>query len=229
MHDVAFIMAAGGASTRFGADNKLLKKLDDVPLFLHSLRTASRVIPEARLVITVPKQSEQEFRDAARLYLPGVELHFVIGGATRTESVLNALRSLDTNMIHIVAIHDGARPFLSPQILLDSIQTAREHGAAIVCRKICDTVKSANPDGLIERTIPRDALWAAETPQTFQLQPLLGAYDKASRSQQLFTDDSMVMELFGNRNPRVVENKLPNPKITFQEDLAAVSSRLPLQ
>lgn len=222
--DTAFLIAAGGSSSRFGSENKLFAMLDGKPVFTHCIRTASSLLPDNRIVMAVPKTLETQFRNLAEQHLPGITIRFVHGGKTRTESVFNALKELDSKLIKIVAVHDAARPFLTPGLLLRSVESARKHSGAVVCRKICDTVKSADDSGTIIQTVPREKLWAAQTPQTFSFSALLSAYRKAMESGAELTDDSSVMEQFGGIRPVIVENNSStNLKITYPEDLELAS------
>ena len=91
--DTVLILAAGGASTRFGGGSKLFAELDGIPVFLHAVRTAASVLAPGSIILSVPAASEDDFRSAAAKHLPGVPLHFARGGATRTLSVLNALEA----------------------------------------------------------------------------------------------------------------------------------------
>lgn len=231
LSDTALVIAAGGSSTRFGGDNKLLVHLNGIPLFAHSILRAAPLLPEegGRIVMAVPPGQEGRFFELAEEFLPGIRIEFVKGGENRLESVLHALEHLDSSRIRIAAVHDAARPMLNPDLLRKTVEEARRHGGALVCRKICDTVKWVNgASGVIERTVPRDCLWGAETPQCFELSLLLPACRKALAAGFEATDEASVMEHFSDVRPVVVENRDPNPKITYREDLTATSVLLPL-
>jgi len=220
--DTVLILAAGGASTRFGGGSKLFADLDGIPVFLHAVRTAASVLTPGSIILSVPVAEEEDFRSAAETHLPGVPLHFTGGGATRTLSVLNALEAaarLGESRFRLAAVHDAGRPMLTPDLLLACLDATRIHGGAMACRKVAETVKRITPDGFLGETVPRDELRTAETPQVFHFQPLLDAYRQAARSDETFTDDAQVMERFAPVRVFPVEHDFPNPKITYRPDL----------
>ena len=220
--DTVLILAAGGASTRFGGGSKLFAELDGIPVFLHAVRTAASVLAPGSVILSVPTAEENTFRAAAETHLPGVPLHFTHGGATRTLSVLNALEAaarLGESRFQLAAIHDAGRPMLTPELLLACLDAARVHGGAMSCRKVAETVKRITPDGFLGETVPRDGLRTAETPQVFHFEPLLDAYRRAAASGEIFTDDAQVMERFAPVRVFPVEHDFPNPKITYRPDL----------
>ena len=220
--DTVFVMAAGGASIRFGGGSKLFAELDGIPVFLHAVRTAASVLAPGSIILSVPATAEADFRAAAEKHLPSIHLHFTHGGATRTLSVLNALEAaakLSESRFMLAAVHDAGRPMLTPELLLSCLDAARIHGGAMACRKVAETVKRITPDGFLGETVPRDELRTAETPQVFQFEPLLNAYRHAAASGEVFTDDAQVMERFAPVRVFPVEHDFPNPKITYRPDL----------
>ena len=220
--DTVLILAAGGASTRFGGGSKLFAELDGIPVFLHAVRTAAAVLAPGSIILSVPAAAEHDFRTAAEKHLPGVPLHFTHGGATRTLSVLNALEAaakLGETRFQLAAVHDAGRPMLTPELLLACLDAARIHGGAMACSKVAETVKRITSDGFLGETVPRDGLRTAETPQVFHFRALLEAYCRAALSDELFTDDAQVMERFGPVHVFPVEHDFPNPKITYRPDL----------
>ena len=230
--DTVLILAAGGASARFGGGSKLFADLDGIPVFLHAVRTAASVLAPGSVILSVPAASEADFRVAAAEHLPGVPLHFAHGGATRTLSVLNALEaagSLGEKRFQLAAVHDAGRPMLTPELLLACLDAARTHGGAMACRKVAETVKRIDPDGFLGGTVPRDGLRTAETPQVFRFRPLLDAYRRAAASDEVFTDDAQVMERFAPVRVFPVEHEFPNPKITYRPDLELCRTLLRLR
>ena len=220
--DTVLILAAGGASTRFGGGSKLFAELDGIPVFLHAVRTAASVLTPGSIILSVPAASEADFLAATEAHFPDVPLHFTHGGATRTLSVLNALEAaakLGESRFLLAAVHDAGRPMLTPELLLACLDAARTNGGAMACRKVAETVKRITADGFLGETVPRDGLRTAETPQVFHFEPLLNAYRLAAASGEVFTDDAQVMERFAPVRVFPVEHDFPNPKITYRPDL----------
>jgi 2-C-methyl-D-erythritol 4-phosphate cytidylyltransferase len=146
----------------------------------------------------------------------GPDLEVIDGGATRSQSVANALARVTTEL---VAVHDAARPLLTPALvetLIAVLEADGEAGAAIAAAPIADTIKQA-PAGVIESTLDRSTLWAAQTPQVFRADVLREAL-AAAADPDAATDESMLVEAAGGRvliHP-VTE---PNPKVTTPLDL----------
>ena len=217
--DTVFIVPAAGSSTRFGGD-KLMTLLDGVPVFLHCLRTVAPLLAPGRIILAVAPGREEEFRQVTAQYLPDVEIHIVPGGSSRTESVFHALQKAQTLPgVEYAAVHDAARPFLTAEAFAQCLEAARIHQGALLCRKICDTVKVINSAGFACDTLNRDELRAAETPQIFPLNLLTDATGKALQSGDVFTDDCQVMETFTMIRAYLVEHYGDNRKITFAGDL----------
>jgi 2-C-methyl-D-erythritol 4-phosphate cytidylyltransferase len=139
------------------------------------------------------------------------------GGATRQESVYHGLTQLkDTE--GIVLIHDGARPFIGHERILENIAAAEEYGACCEAVPVKDTVKQADPGGIVEITLKRESLWAAQTPQSFKHDIILKAHKKAIEEGFTGTDDATLVERLGYPM-RLIKGSYNNIKITTQEDL----------
>ena len=217
--DTVFIVPAAGSSTRFGSD-KLMTLLDGIPVYLHCLRTVAPLLVPGRIILAVAPSRVEEFRQVTAQYLPDVQVHFVPGGASRTESVFHALqKAQELPGVEYAAVHDAVRPFLTAEAFTQCLEAARIHQGALLCRKICDTVKVINSAGYASDTLNRDELRAAETPQIFPLNMLTDATEKALQSGKVFTDDCQVMETYTTIRAFLVEHYGDNRKITFAGDL----------
>lgn len=150
----------------------------------------------------------------------------VAGGAERSDSVLQGLRTL-ADGVRVVLVHDGARPLVTAAVvdrLLAAVR-AREGEGAVVAVPAIDTIKEAGPDGRVARTIPRSRIWQAQTPQAFPLVPLLRCHERAVAEGWAVTDDAELFERCGL--PVVlVEGDRENFKITRPEDLALAETIL---
>lgn len=217
----ALLLPGGGCSRRFGGGNKLFAPLLGMPVFLHTVRALAPLFPAGAVFMAVAPDSIPEAEAAARRYLPDVPVRFIPGGATRTESVRNlALAAAEQGGFDFIAVHDAVRPLIRPEVVLAGAELCRRTGAVVVCRKVTDTLKQSSDGQMIDGTVSRECMWAAETPQMFRLADFLEASSKAAADGGSFTDDSQMMERFSGLRAGIVPDPYPNPKITFAEDLA---------
>lgn len=150
----------------------------------------------------------------------------VSGGATRQESVRRGLEALASEAPDLVLVHDAARPFVSPAILDRTVAALADCDGALVAVRLVDTLKRADAAGLVAGTVPRDGMWAAQTPQGFRFAPLLAAHARAAAAgRDDFTDDAAVAEWAG-LPVRLVEGERGNTKITTAQDLAEAERRM---
>jgi len=215
--DLGIIIAAAGASSRFGDNDKLLEKLDGVPLFLHSIRNFYSLCPAGNMIVVVNPDCLAEFEKVAGIYFPDYNFRFIAGGKLRAQSVQNGLAAL-MPQTKFVAVQDAARPWSTPALLEKCLASARLHGGAIPAKAVVDTLKRTSKDGRIIDTVERDNLWRVETPQVFNLQQLLDANKRISDMNVEFTDDASIMEAAGYE-VYIVCNQEKNIKITYRKDI----------
>lgn len=143
----------------------------------------------------------------------------VAGGKERQNSVMNGLSAIKRRAGEddVVVIHDGVRPFITPELLRESIDVARSCDGALVAVPAKDTIKTVR-DGIVTGTPPRDTLWQAQTPQSFRFSVIHEAHLTAEREGFMGTDDASLVEYTGGRI-RVVTGDYRNIKITTPEDL----------
>ena len=152
------------------------------------------------------------------------------GGATRAETVLNGLHELSQHGAHErdwVLVHDAARCLLTPALVDRLIDACQGHAVGgLLAVPVPDTVKSAGPDGQVLHTVPRDALWLAQTPQMFRLGPLRAALQaQADSGFAHITDEASAMEAAG-ACPLLVPGSAHNLKVTYPEDFALAEAVL---
>jgi 2-C-methyl-D-erythritol 4-phosphate cytidylyltransferase len=146
------------------------------------------------------------------------------GGASRRESVFNALKEVPVSA-KIVAIHDGVRPLVQPADIDRVMKEANKHQAAILAVPAKVTVKQVE-GGVIVKTLERDKIWLAQTPQAFEYELIMSAHEKFSGdNSNNFTDDSLLVEKMGI-SVKVIEPSSANIKLTTAEDLAYIESVL---
>ena len=210
----AAIIVASGSSQRMGFD-KLSAEWNGKTILWHSVRAFSSLSEIQQIVVVT---TEERFASLSDL---GEKITRVDGGAERPDSVANGLAALLSEITH-VAIHDGARPLVSPEAILSTFAKASSTGAAALARRVTETLKRATPDGIATESIARDDLWVMETPQTFSKDLITRAYENVRSGDAHITDEVSALQLLG-QGTHLVENATPNPKITIQADLDALS------
>ncbi len=228
------ILPAAGSGTRFGgggaAHDKLLVDVAGKSVLLRTVEAfADRSNVAAIVIVTVPARFEVYRTHLAQAEHPGVRaalghLQFVAGGRERWESVLCGLRAL-TSGPHAppryVAIHDTARPLVTPAVIDAAFQGAIDVGGAVPCVPEPATLKRRSADGCVSETVDRRELFQAQTPQCFELARLLSGFETLERTGRLadVTDDAQVFERMG-WPVKITEGAVTNMKITTPEDVA---------
>lgn len=212
---------AAGRGERLGGRPKQYREIAGVPLLLRSVRPFVAHPAVAHVTIVLPPD------DAARppewlAELIGGALSVVAGGSERQASVAAGLAALPDGCT-VVVVHDAARPFADPQVISAVIERARAGEAAIAAVPVSDTLKQTAADGrTIQRTVSREGLWRAQTPQGFPRAVLTAAHAAAAGgngSSAGATDDAALVERSGG-SVTVVLDSATNFKITTAEDLA---------
>lgn len=214
MVDVAIIVAAGSGSRMKSSKNKLLLPLGEKTVIERTVKTFED-IPQIGEIIVVCREEELETMSSI---LPGEKITFVIGGKTRQESVKNAVETIDPDECETVVIHDGARPLVTKEEILETLEEAKRTGAAATGVFVKDTIKVINDDYVITDTPDRTKLVAIHTPQIFNLKLYLKAMEKAAMQKKDFTDDCKLLENIGVP-VSVVIGEYGNIKITTPEDI----------
>jgi len=208
------ILLCAGAGTRLGADlPKALVPLAGRPLFAWSLEALERCEAIDAIVVVGPVRQLRDLLSASGL-APRKVVAWAEGGAERQHSVARGLAAMPPEH-DVIAVHDSARALLTPAIVARCVAAAREHGGAIAATPVADTLKQVSGDA-ITATVPRDGLWAAQTPQVFRRDWLESAHAVA---REAATDDAAIIQALGHP-VRVVASDTPNPKITTPADLA---------
>lgn len=196
------------------------------PLILHTLARFSQTKNVHKIILIAAVTEMARCREAVQSD-PGLkteEYLFESGGPRRQDSVSRGLARLDSDC-EIVVIHDGVRPFVSPQTIDLCVDLASERGAAVVGVPVKDTIKIVSVDRRIQETPPRASLWEAQTPQVFRTEIIREAYRNAHQEGIEATDDSMLVERLG-REVILVEGERSNLKITSPEDLLLAEALL---
>ena len=216
------VIAAAGSSSRMGGRDKLAEPLDGIPVILRTL-AAVEAVPEIREIVVVTREDRvEEYR---RLLGQCSRLRAVVpGGSTRQESVRNGVRALSPDCT-LAAIHDGARPLVTPEVFARCIEAARSCGAATAAVPVKDTIKLADEVGRVLDTPDRSRLWAVQTPQIFVRERYLRAAEEAERQGLSCTDDCQLFEAMG-WEVQLVMGDYRNLKLTTPEDFLAAGAYL---
>ncbi len=216
------VVVAAGKSERLGGQvPKQFRSVAGVPLLLRAVRPflshpdvleVIAVLPSAQVLAPPPWLAE----------LLGERLRAVAGGAVRMDSVEAGLRALGAGCT-IVLVHDGARPFPEPAVIDHVIAAARHGTGAVAAVPVTDTLKEAEPPALgrfghVIRTVARDRLWRAQTPQGFPRPMLVEAFKAARAAGYSATDDAALVERAGG-SVVLVHDVSSNLKVTTPEDL----------
>jgi 2-C-methyl-D-erythritol 4-phosphate cytidylyltransferase len=212
------IIVAAGRGTRMGPGvDKLFLELAGAPVIAHTWRVWDALPFIDDLVLVVRSGMEEAFRELAVEHGFRKPVQFARGGEERQDSVLSGLATVAADAA-IVAIHDGARPCVDAALVRDCIAAAAESGAAVAAQRPVDTIKES-ADGLtISRHLDRSKLWAVQTPQCFRAPVIRAALGAARAAGVRYSDDTAACEAIGQA-VRLVESKLPNPKVTSRADL----------
>ncbi len=213
---VSAVIVAAGHSTRMGT-NKQLLMLGDRPVIAHTLAAfqCSSVIRE--IVLVTRAEDTDALCTLAAQYGITKLAAVVVGGAERQDSVASGVAACSEETAYF-AIHDGARPLITPELIAAVVEAAQRDGAAAAAVRVKDTVKVADEHGFIVDTPDRATLWNVQTPQVFERALYLNALEKARRQGLRVTDDCRLAEVAGYP-VRLVESSYANLKITTPEDI----------
>lgn len=212
----AAVVVAGGAGLRFGGPvRKQYLEIGGVPVLLRAVLPFLHHPRIASVVVVLPAGDV----DDPPAWLAALDLTIVAGGPERGDSVLHGLRAVAEDVDRVL-IHDGARPFVSADVI-DRVLDAE--GGVIAAVPVTDTIQQVDADGVVTATPDRSTLWQAQTPQGFPRAALLDAYQRAREDGIAATDDAAVFSRYAGP-VRVVPGSHHNLKVTRPEDLAVAEA-----
>jgi len=215
--NTAIIPAAGQGRRMGGARAKQFLEIGRDPVLVHTLRRFESCPVIDAVVVVLPASDVAGFLDVAgRAQLRKIT-RVIAGGEERRDSVAKGLATIRPDPSAIVVVHDGVRPFVTPEQISKVVERASERGAAMLGLYATDTVKHVSGNEVV-RTIDRDTIVLAQTPQAFRYELLASAYERARREAWDATDDASLVERLG-ASVEVVEGSPFNIKITRPEDL----------
>lgn len=227
----AIVLAAGRGSRMKSRIQKQYLLLKDKPVLYYSLKAFEESFIDEIILVTGKEEIEYCRKEILEKYGFTKVSHIVAGGKERYNSVFFGLQALTD--CDYVFIHDGARPFVTGQILERAYELVQKEHACVVGMPVKDTIKLADESGFVKETPRRDLLWTIQTPQVFSFALVKKAYASfLEREQELLargikmTDDAMVVETFTDVKTRLVEGSYENIKITTPEDLRIAEALL---
>jgi len=224
---LAIIVAAGKGLRMQSREKKQYLKLDNIPVLTRTIKAFDSHGKIDDIILVLPADDKKFCKiSIVEPFDFKTPIHFVNGGITRQESVFNGLKKackLSTSFNKaIVLIHDGVRPFIDGSLIDDCIDKAVVTGGCIPAVKITDTVKKVVDKETISKTLDRDLLFLAQTPQVFRLDLVLKAFEHAKATAFYATDDASIMEHAGFC-VSITAGSLFNIKLTNPKDLSLAS------
>lgn len=226
MNSVSAVVAAGGLGLRMrDKTRKQYLVIGGRPVLSHALLAIDACPMIQSIYLAVPEEDVDfcHSRIVAPLALRAA-LHFVPGGRIRQGSVYNALIAMN-NAPQVVVIHDGVRPFVTPDQITACIETAMSYGAASLGIPAFETLKSVDEEQNVVETISRKAVWLTQTPQAFSYELIRSAHDAARACGVEGTDDAFLVERLGCK-VRMVRGGTTNIKITTPDDITLAEAIL---
>lgn len=210
------IVVAGGQGRRMGDEvPKQFRLLGGRPVLMHTLSRLRRCRPSARLILVLPADHLDDWRQLCDRYDYSLPHEIAVGGETRFASVASGLRLIPDDAVGAVGVHDGVRPFVTPELVSRLFDQVAEKRALIPAVTPVETVRLRKADGST-RLYPRDDCYLVQTPQVFDLQLLKRAYRQPYCER--FTDDASVVEQMG-QPIHLVEGSRDNIKLTTPRDM----------
>lgn len=211
---VSAVINCAGQATRFG-ENKLLVEIAGMTVIEWSVSAFfGGVVDE--VVVTVSEEAESTYRRIL-LEQAGLNVTLVRGGAQRHVSALNGLLASSGEL---VVVHDGARPFVTPESIEKTLYGADSHGSAMLGTPSLVQVKLVNRAGFVEGSLDRSHSWLGQTPQAFRRELLLRAYESAvTDGYERVSDDADLVAEYTGIQAVILEGSLDNIKITTPQDV----------
>lgn len=228
------IIVAGGKSERMGAKpgfaeasiDKAFLSLGTKPVVVYSLLAFEKCRDIDEVILVARKDRIDAARQVVRMFGCNKVKKVIAGGTLRQQSVINGLKEASED-VDIVVVHDGARPCVTPDLISQTVNSAKQHGSGVAAVKITDTVKSVQKGMVVSGTIDRTKLWLVQTPQAFKIDMLRKAFKLVEKKKIKVTDESSAVELVST-GVRLVVSSSSNIKITSPDDLTLAAALMRL-
>ncbi|WP_422360073.1 2-C-methyl-D-erythritol 4-phosphate cytidylyltransferase [Reichenbachiella sp.] len=222
MKNYAVIVAGGSGSRMQSNQPKQFLELAGKPVLMHTLEAFADCGLDMHIILVLPADHIDTWQKLVSLLQFNIAHQITLGGATRFDSVQNGLNEIKGE--GIVAIHDGARPLISTEVIKRTVNQAKKTGNGVAAVQAKDSIRQMK-DGK-SLAVDRSQFYSVQTPQTFNVGLIKKAFDQSQTNQ--FTDDASVIEAFGEK-VELVEGSYDNLKITTPEDLIIAESILKLR
>lgn len=210
------VIVAAGSSRRMGSIDKQMLLISGIPVLAHTLMKFENIECVGEIIVVAKRESLEEAWGIVESFKISKVKEVVPGGKTRAKSVVCGLKRVGN--FPIVMIHDGARPFVSERLIEETVLAAAEFGAAAPGVIPKDTVKEISSSNSVIKTPKRDMLRLIQTPQTFEKQLIVAAYENAEKNGFEGTDDCSVAE-FAGADIKITDGEYTNIKITTPADI----------
>ena len=210
------VIVAAGSSQRMGTD-KIMAELGGIPVLIRTLNAFEKSEFIDEIIVVTRMSMLQEIADLCKANSISKLSNVVAGGASRMESALAGVSAVKKNA-SLVAVHDGARPFVSAELIESLVLAAAKNHAAVPVVKSTDTLKLVDDKGFIRGTVDRETTLRVQTPQIFAADILKGALTNAVKKELFFTDDAAAVEAMGVKAITVVGDE-DNIKLTTPRDI----------
>lgn len=213
------VIPASGTGTRFGGRiPKQFLRVNGREIIYYTIKKFESIEFIKGIVIATRPEYFSLLSEIISKYRFKKIISFVSGGETRMESVYNGLLALNCRKTDIVAVHDAVRPFVSKSLIVNLFKFCAKYGSVIPALPVPDTVKEIKMKNVVNRTISRENLMLAQTPQVFKYGEMMKSYKKAIKDGYMGTDESSILE-FAEKKIRIIEGEKKNIKITTKEDI----------
>lgn len=210
------VVVAAGSARRMEGIDKILTPLGELPVLVHTLYAFQDCPVVGEVIVVTREDLLVEVSRLCKDFALDKVRKVIVGGAERIHSVQAGLREVDPEA-ELIAIHDGARPLVTPEVIEEAVAAAAQSGAAAPAIPVIDTIKRWE-DGLAVETVDRSTLRAVQTPQVFEAGLIRAATQKALEDGELLTDDCGAVERLGKK-VTLTQGSRENIKITTPLDL----------
>ena len=210
------VIVAAGSSERMGSD-KLTAELGGMPVLARTLRTFEACPLVAEIVVVTRADRIEEIAELCRQFEISKVSKVLAGGATRVESALVGVSEVEPKL-DLIAIHDGARPLVTVELIERTIRAAQAYHAAVPVIPSTDTLKIVDAKGFVAGTVDRASTFRVQTPQVFKAEFIKGALTKAMEKELPLTDDCSAVEMMGVKTVTVPGDE-DNIKLTTPRDM----------